>query len=156
MAPGESFSLWGTGLAHQFFWPRPPQTCSAGFHVPGFPRRAAQSCAPQPWRTSPEQIGRLLTMPPSPEAHCPRVLLEAACVMFSPAPSASFSQCSIFTKCPFPHLVSSGASVVVLLSLPSVTLSSGCLGHRTWYILPIPTHCWLVCCLRFAMPYHSL
>ena len=48
MAPGDILSLWGTGLATQFLWPRPPQTCSAGSRLSGAPGRAAQSCAPHP------------------------------------------------------------------------------------------------------------
>ena len=30
-------SLWGTGLATHFLWPRPPLTCSAGSHPLGTP-----------------------------------------------------------------------------------------------------------------------
>ncbi|BDA44961.1 hypothetical protein COCOBI_06-4400 [Coccomyxa sp. Obi] len=33
LAPGDFLSLWGTGLATQFLWPPPPQTCSAGSHL---------------------------------------------------------------------------------------------------------------------------
>ncbi|BDA41565.1 hypothetical protein COCOBI_02-3460 [Coccomyxa sp. Obi] len=64
MAPGDFLSLWGTGLATQFLWPRPPQTCSAGSHLLGTPGRAAQSCAPQPWRSTPER-GRVVPQPPA-------------------------------------------------------------------------------------------
>ena len=55
MAPGEPPFPVGPGLATQFLWPRPPQTCSAGSHLSGIPGRAAQSCAPPPWRSTPER-----------------------------------------------------------------------------------------------------
>lgn len=106
MAPGDLHSLRGTGLATQFLWPRPPQTCSAGSHLLGTPGRAAQSCAPQPWRSTPER-GRVVPMPPVREDHSPRVPLEYFCALMSPALSISVSvpPVAFLLQCLYPAVV---------------------------------------------------
>ena len=117
-------SLWGTGLATQFLWPRPPQTCSAGSHLLGTPGRAAQSCAPQPWRSTPERW-RVVPQPPYQEAHSPRVLVGSAWALMSPAPPLSVPDPPVVAF--GPPLISPGRFSTMPLSYASF-VSSGAIA----------------------------